>query len=92
MNHISGPKELRESVAVALIASDDETRNRLMPVNKKYPLTTLLAACKQYPMPGRRLLTFEYILIDGVNSSRKDAEKLALLLKNQRCKLNLICL
>jgi 23S rRNA (adenine2503-C2)-methyltransferase len=41
-------------------------------------------------MPGRRLLTFEYILIDGVNSSVRDAERLAVLLKNQRCKLNLI--
>jgi 23S rRNA (adenine2503-C2)-methyltransferase len=61
-----------------------------MPINKKYPLGILLDACRQYPMPGRRLLTFEYILIDGVNSSRKDAEKLASLLKNQRCKLNLI--
>jgi 23S rRNA (adenine2503-C2)-methyltransferase len=78
------------NLAVSLNAPDDETRNRLMPINKKYPLQTLLDACKQYPMPGRRLLTFEYILIDGINSSRKDAEKLALLLKNQRCKLNLI--
>ena len=78
------------NLAVSLNAPDDETRNRLMPVNQKYPLEVLLEACKKYPMPGRRLLTFEYILIDGINSSRKDAEKLALLLKNQRCKLNLI--
>jgi 23S rRNA (adenine2503-C2)-methyltransferase len=78
------------NLAVSLNAPDDETRNRLMPINQKYPLEVLLEACKKYPMPGRRLLTFEYILIDGINSSRKDAEKLALLLKNQRCKLNLI--
>jgi len=78
------------NLAVSLNAPDDETRNRLMPINKKYPLQTLLDACKQYPMPGRRLLTFEYILIEGVNSSLRDAEKLAALLKNQRCKLNLI--
>ena len=61
-----------------------------MPVNKKYPLEVLLDACRQYPMPGRRLLTFEYILMDGVNSSVQDARKLAALLKGQRCKLNLI--
>jgi len=78
------------NLAVSLNAPDDETRSRLMPINKKYPLKALLDACKKYPMPGRRLLTFEYILIDGVNSSRADAEKLARLLKDQRCKLNLI--
>jgi 23S rRNA (adenine2503-C2)-methyltransferase len=83
-------KDICINLAVSLNAPDDETRSRLMPVNKKYPLQTLLNACKKYPMPGRRLLTFEYILIDGVNSSRADAEKLARLLKDQRCKLNLI--
>lgn len=78
------------NLAVSLNAPDNETRNSLMPVNKKYPLEIMLAACKKYPMPGRRLLTFEYILIDGVNSSVRDAGKLAALLKDQRCKLNLI--
>jgi len=83
-------KDICINLAVSLNAPDDATRNKLMPINKKFPLNSLLEACKKYPMPGRRLLTFEYILIDGVNSSRKDAEKLASLLKNQRCKLNLI--
>jgi 23S rRNA (adenine2503-C2)-methyltransferase len=83
-------KDICINLAVSLNAADDETRSRLMPINKKYPLNALLEACKQYPMPGRRLLTFEYILIDGFNSSKTDAQKLALLLKNQRCKLNLI--
>jgi 23S rRNA (adenine2503-C2)-methyltransferase len=78
------------NLAVSLNAPDNETRSNLMPVNKKYPLEVLLDACKKYPMPGRRLLTFEYILIDGVNSSMQDARKLASLLKGQRCKLNLI--
>lgn len=78
------------NLAVSLNAPDDEIRSQLMPINKKYPMPALLAACKKYPMPGRRLLTFEYILIDKVNSSRADAEKLARLLKDQRCKLNLI--
>jgi len=78
------------NLAVSLNAHDDETRSGLMPVNKKYPLTALLDACKQYPMPGRRMLTYEYILIDGVNASRTDAQRLARLLADQRCKINLI--
>jgi 23S rRNA m2A2503 methyltransferase len=83
-------KDICINLAVSLNAADDETRSKIMPINKKYPLEVLLDACRQYPMPGRRLLTFEYILIDGFNSSARDAEKLAKLLKNQRCKLNLI--
>jgi 23S rRNA (adenine2503-C2)-methyltransferase len=83
-------KDICINLAVSLNAPDDETRNKIMPINKRYPLEVLLDACKKYPMPGRRLLTFEYILIDGFNSSVRDAEKLAALLKNQRCKLNLI--
>ena len=83
-------KDICINLAVSLNAHDNETRSKLMPINKKYPLEVLLDACKQYPMPGRRLLTFEYILIDGINSSVQDAKKLAALLKGQRCKLNLI--
>ncbi len=78
------------NLAVSLNAPDDERRSRLMPINKKYPIAELLAACKKYPMPGRRMLTFEYILIDGVNASVDDAKKLVRLLKPLRCKLNLI--
>ncbi len=83
-------KDVCINLAVSLNAPDDKTRSHLMPVNKKYPIETLLAACKNYPMPGRRMLTFEYILIGGVNCSVADAEKLARLLKPLRCKLNLI--
>ena len=83
-------KDICINLAVSLNAHDNETRNRLMPINKKYPLEILLDACRRYPMPGRRLLTFEYILIDGINSSVQDAKKLAALLKDLRCKLNLI--
>ena len=83
-------KDICINLAVSLNAPDNASRSKLMPINKKYPLESLLAACKKYPMPGRRLLTFEYILIDGVNSSVNDALKLAILLKDQRCKLNLI--
>lgn len=83
-------KDICINLAVSLNAPDDVTRDKLMPVNKKYPLKVLLEACRQYPMPGRRLLTFEYILISGINSSVQDARKLAILLKGLRCKLNLI--
>jgi 23S rRNA (adenine2503-C2)-methyltransferase len=83
-------KDICINLAVSLNAHDDETRSKIMPINKKYSLEVLLDACRQYPMPGRRLLTFEYILIDGFNSSVQDARKLAVLLTGQRCKLNLI--
>jgi len=83
-------KDICVNLAISLNAPDNETRNYLMPVNKKYPIEMLLEACRNYPMPGRRMLTFEYILIDGINDSSRDAEKLAHLLKGMRCKLNLI--
>jgi 23S rRNA (adenine2503-C2)-methyltransferase len=75
---------------VSLNAADDKTRDQLMPINKKYPIQTLIEACKGYEMPRRRRITFEYILIDGVNASVADAEKIARLLRGVRCKLNLI--
>jgi len=83
-------KDICVNLAISLNAPDNKRRNELMPVNKKYPLEVLLAACRNYPMPGRRMLTFEYILMAGVNDSPKDAEKVARLLSGIRCKLNLI--
>jgi len=83
-------KDVSVNLAVSLNAADDKTRSALMPINNKYPLDVLLDACRTYPMPGRRMLTFEYILIAGVNASREDAEKLARLLRGIHCKLNLI--
>lgn len=78
------------NLAVSLNAADDETRSRLMPVNRTYPLETLLDACRRYQMPRRRRITFEYILMDGVNASLEDARRLARLLRGLRCKINLI--
>jgi len=78
------------NLAISLNAPDNRRRSELMPVNRKYPLEELLQACQNYPMPGRRMLTFEYILMAGVNDSPRDAEKVALLLKGLHCKLNLI--
>ena len=83
-------RDTRVNLAVSLNATDNDTRNRLMPINRTYPLETLLAACRAYPpAPGRRI-TFEYILIKGVNDSQKDARRLAKLLQPIRCKINLI--
>ena len=78
------------SLAISLHAADDETRNRLMPINKKYPLAELLAACKRYPLAHRRRLTFEYALVAGVNDSDEHARRLANLVKSLRPKINLI--
>jgi 23S rRNA (adenine2503-C2)-methyltransferase len=78
------------NLAISLNAPDNEKRGDLMPVNRKYPLEKLIHACRNYPMPGRRMLTFEYILMAGVNDSVRDAEKLVSLLKGLHCKLNLI--
>jgi 23S rRNA (adenine2503-C2)-methyltransferase len=78
------------NMAISLNAPDDRRRDEMMPVNRKYPLTELLKACNEYPMPGRRMLTFEYILMAGVNDSPTDADMLARLLRGLHCKLNLI--
>ena len=78
------------NLAISLNAPDDEIRSALMPVNRKHPIAELIRACRDYSMPNRRRITFEYILIAGVNDSRACAEKLARLLRGVRCKINLI--
>ena len=65
------------NLAVSLNAADNSTRNKLMPGNRQYPLEDLIRACSTYELPRRRRITFEYILIDQMNSSVEDAEKLA---------------
>ncbi|MFW6334070.1 MAG: 23S rRNA (adenine(2503)-C(2))-methyltransferase RlmN [Desulfosalsimonas sp.] len=77
-------------LAVSLNAADNATRNRLMPVNRTFPLERLIDACTRYPLPSRDRITFEYILLKGVNDSQQDALKLARLLKPVRAKINLI--
>jgi len=61
-----------------------------MPVNRRYPLSQLIEACRRFPLPNRRMITFEYILIRGVNDRDKDALKLSGLLSGLRAKINLI--
>jgi len=85
------PKKAPEiNLAISLNATTDASRNELMPVNKKYPIRSVINACRDYPLqPGRRI-TFEYVLIDGKNDSIEDAHRLVSLLKGLRCKVNLI--
>ena len=78
------------NLAVSLNASSDEIRDRIMPVNRRYPLRALLAACRRFPLGPRRRITFEYVLLKGVNDSENDARRLATLLAGIRCKVNLI--
>lgn len=82
--------DITVNLAISLNASNDETRNTLMPINRKYPLKTLMAACREFPLPNRRMITFEYILIAGVNDRDEDAHHLAKLLSGIRAKINLI--
>ncbi len=82
--------EVDVGLAVSLHAPEDSLRTKLMPVNKRYPLADLIAGCRQYPLARRRRITFEYILLGGLNDSVKHAEKLARLLRGIRCKINLI--
>jgi len=85
-----GREELRPNLAVSLNASSDEVRDRIMPVNRKWPIARLLEALRAYPLERRRRITFEYVLLAGVNDSIEDAERLARLLRAMRCKVNLI--
>jgi len=81
---------VRPKLAVSLNASTDEQRNALMPLNRKYPLRQLLAACRAYPLRPREHLTFEYVMLDGVNDSDADSARVADLLRGLRSKVNLI--
>lgn len=79
------------SMAVSLHAANDELRDELVPINQKYPLSELMDACRAYAKQGpRKHITFEYVMLDGVNDSVKDARMLIKLLKNVPSKVNLI--
>ncbi len=78
------------NLAISLNAADNETRDYLMPVNRKYPLRKLLATCRELPLANRKMITFEYILIKDINDSAEDALRLAILLAGIRAKINLI--
>jgi len=79
------------SLAVSLHAANDELRNILVPINQKYPLKVLMAACREnVKLTPRRKITFEYVMLEGINDSSADARALIKLLKNIPAKINLI--
>jgi 23S rRNA (adenine2503-C2)-methyltransferase len=83
-------EKVRPKLAISLNASSNEQRNRIMPINRKYPIEKLLAACRKYPLRTWEKLTFEYVLLGGFNDSVEDARRLAKLVSNLRAKVNLI--
>lgn len=82
--------QLPLTLAVSLNAPNNSLRDKIMPINKKYPLSELLVACDEYTKLTGRRLTYEYILIDGLNDGEEHARELAVLLKRRLCHLNLI--
>lgn len=83
-------KAPRVNLAISLNATTDKVRSYIMPVNKTYPLKVLLDACRKYPLPARKRITFEYVLLGDVNDSPEDAKRLITLLKGIPSKINLI--
>jgi 23S rRNA (adenine2503-C2)-methyltransferase len=87
-----GVERIRPKLAISLNASNDELRTRLMPLNKKWNLEMLMAAARAYPLRPREWITFEYVLLGGVNDGPENAKEVAELLRGMRCKVNLIAL
>jgi len=83
-------ENLQVNLAISLHAADDETRSKLMPINKKYPLAELMKTVGDYIKKTNRKVMFEYLLIDGVNDRAEDAKNLAKLMKNSLYHVNLI--
>lgn len=83
-------ERIKVNLAVSLNATSDEVRNALMPINRRYPLNELMKACRSFPLAPRQRITFEYILIAGVNDSVADAKRLVRLLHGIKAKVNLI--
>src|SRR5208282_1543303 len=87
-----GAETIRPKLAISLNASNDALRTRLMPLNKKWNLEMLLAAARDFPLRTREWITFEYVLLGGVNDEPENAKEVAELLRGLRCKVNLIAL
>ena len=83
-------RDTRVKLAVSLNATDNATRSRLMPINRKFPIERLLKACQNFPLHGGRRITFEYVLLKDVNDTDEDARRLAKLLRPIKAKINLI--
>src|SRR5580704_4672337 len=87
-----GREPVRPKLAISLNASNEEQRRELMPITRKYSLKDLLAACKAYPLRPWEKLTFEYVLLKGVNDTDADARRVVKLLAHLNAKVNLIAL
>ncbi len=85
-----GNETVRPNLAVSLNAPNDDVRDQIMPINRKWNIGKLLAALRAYPLEQRRRITFEYVLLAGVNDSLRDASQLAKLLRGFKCKVNII--
>lgn len=81
---------LMPNLAISLHATTDEQRSALVPINRKYSLTQLIEACKRFPLAKRRRITFEYVLLDGVNDTAADARRLVAWLDGIQAKVNLL--
>jgi 23S rRNA (adenine2503-C2)-methyltransferase len=81
---------LMPNLAISLHATTDEQRSELVPPNRKYPLADILETCRRFPLKKRSRITFEYVLLAGVNDSPEDARRLARLLSGIKAKVNLI--
>ena len=87
-----GKEPVRPKLAISLNASNDELRTRLMPINRKWNLEQLMQAARGFPLRPRERLTFEYVLLDGVNDSEQNAREVVALTSGMRAKINLIAL
>jgi 23S rRNA (adenine2503-C2)-methyltransferase len=87
-----GAEEIRPRLAISLNASNDELRTRIMPINRKWNLEKLMAAARDYPLRNREKVTFEYVLLDGVNDEPQNAREVIDLISGMRASVNLIAL
>jgi 23S rRNA (adenine2503-C2)-methyltransferase len=90
--HDLGAETVRPKLAISLNASNDELRTQLMPLNRKWNLEILMAAARDFPLRSREKMTFEYVLLDGVNDSPEHARETSELVRGLRAKVNLIAL
>jgi 23S rRNA (adenine2503-C2)-methyltransferase len=90
--HQLGQENIRPKLAISLNASNDTLRSRLMPINRKWNLERLMHAAREFPLRSREKLTFEYVLLNGVNDSAENAREVAALIRGMQAKVNLIAL
>lgn len=87
-----GDEPVRPKLAISLNASNDELRERIMPINRKWNLSLLVQAAREFPLRNRERITFEYVLLNGVNDDVSHAREVVELVRGIRCKVNLIAL